>query len=90
MIREVAVLVDLFKSKLGSNLRSPSDFNPFWHTGNPTNMRSGNLKDARPWEWLWRVADGTSPGHHQLEGPRKLEAWDVWFRRHIKDHMFYM
>jgi hypothetical protein len=87
MVHEVDALVRLFEQKLGTDLRTFTTHNPFWYTGNPVDMRAGpNLKYGRPWEWIWRVAAGTSSGH--MAGGR-MEAWAHWVRRHIRDHMFH-
>ena len=87
MVNEVDALVRLFEEKLGTDLRTYTTHNPFWFTGNPVDMRAqANLKQGRPWEWIWRVADGSSSGH--LAGGR-VEAWAHWARRHMRDHMFY-
>lgn len=86
MINEVDALVRLFEEKLGADLRTYTTHNPFWQTGNPVVVRGTNMKEGRPWEWIWRHADGTSAGHR---GAGRAEAWSQYVRRHLKDHMFY-
>ena len=87
-VNEVDALVRLFKAKLGTDLRTYTTHNPFWHTGNPVNLRAdANLKQGRPWEWIWRHAAGLSAGHR---GAGRPEAWGQFVRRHLQNHMFYM
>ena len=92
MVNEVDVLVRLFEAKLGTDLETFTTHNPFWHTGQATNMRAADCKHARPWEWIWRVAAGrTLPFQKRAAGrdvEGRKERWTVWVTRHIRDHMF--
>ena len=92
MENEVDALVRLFEQKLGTDLVMRTEDNPFWHTGNLINLRAAaNLKQGRPWEWIWAVAEGRSSGHNVRDDQNaSRESWIVWARRHIRDHMFYM
>ena len=92
MENEVDALVRLFEQKLGTDLVTRTEDNPFWHTGNLINLRAAaNLKQGRPWEWIWAVAEGRSSGHNVRDDQNaSRESWIVWARRHIRDHMFYM
>ena len=58
---EVDILVELFKAKLGSDLTLPSDSNPFWHTGNAVNMRTGPAKTYRPCIVCWTQVNDEYP-----------------------------
>ena len=86
IVHEVDALLRFFESKLGTDLETYTESNPFWHTGNPVNMRNGPLRTHRPWEWIWRVASGASAGHRT----DTHECWTDWVERHIRHHMFYM
>jgi hypothetical protein len=86
MVNDIHVLVDTFVRLIGTDLTIPSTTNHFWHTGTPHQSGpNSNLRDTRPWEWMWRVADGTSAGVRTT----RRETWIHYFRRHVADHMFY-
>ena len=87
MQNEVEALVKLFTAELGTDLTTPTRTNPFWHTGNPTQLYGSgvNVKYVRPWEYIWRVAAATSSGH----GTTRTERWNDWTSRMVTEHMFY-
>ena len=73
-------------ANLGTNLKTRNDFNLLWHTGLPRNIYTAtNIKEARPWKYVRRVAQATSVG----EGMADPETWDAWARRKIADFLFY-
>jgi hypothetical protein len=87
MANEIEALVCMFEAKLGRDLTKPTRDNPFWHTGTPTRLYGqSNVKRARPWEFIWRVAAATSSGHRTTT----VEAWRVWATRMLQHHMFSM
>ena len=70
----------------GDGLETYTEHNVMWHTGRPRNMRSDtNVKESRFWEFLERVAAGTSvpPGRNGAK------RWDEQVRETVVDHMFY-
>ena len=69
----------------GDDLETYTEENVIWHTGQPRNMRSDtNLKEHRFWEYIERVANGTSVP----AGRKKAKRWDDQVRETISDHMF--
>ena len=69
----------------GDDLETYTEENVLWHTGQPRNMRSDtNLKEHRFWEYIERVANGTSVP----AGRKKAKRWDDQVRETISDHMF--
>ena len=70
--------------KLGSDLTIPSEYNPFWHTGNPVKLYSGPRREYRPWMDYWDVAAGRVPG----KGRADTEEYAAYIRRIIRDSMF--
>ena len=89
MPNEVDHLVALFEEKLGVDLVTPTERNPFWHTGNPTQLDSGAARAARPWDFVWSVADGLAEGGGGERPTSRRESWLEYVRRHVRDHMFY-
>ena len=77
-------LQDEFKQQLGTDLTVFSPNNPFWHTGNAVPLWTGDFQTRRPWEWVWRVAEGRSVG----KGRARHEPWDLHTRRFVFDHFF--
>jgi hypothetical protein len=85
MKQEVEALRAMFFQALGSDLKTRTNSNPFWHTGQPRRMRDpGSMKDCRPWDWIWAVAAGRSAGL----GTSRHETFWQYCVRHIRDHMF--
>lgn len=75
---------DLVK-KLGTDLTVQDDTNPLYKTGGQPNMRKAkNVCSHRPWEFIWRVADGISAG----VGREKPERWDAWVDRFLNKHLW--
>ena len=95
MENEIDALVRLFVECAGTDMETYTTHNHLWHTGTPTDMRAGpNLKQGRPWEWIWSVAFGRSSCLQrrrtgaQQETTSQLEMWAAWAVRHIREHMF--
>lgn len=85
IVNEVEKLVEFFVTEVGTDLVTRTDMNSFWHTGQQRNMRGSDVRDSRPWEWIWQVAEGRSRG----KGMAATESWWAYTQRHIRDHMFY-
>ena len=88
MVNEIDALVRLFEAEVGTDLETYTTHNNLWHTGGKgVDMRSGpNMKRGRPWEWVWKVAEGMSKCLRDGE----LETWINYVERHIREHMFSM
>jgi hypothetical protein len=91
MVNEIDVLVDLFASKIGTDLQTYTTHNQLWHTGQPSDMRApANRQRGRPWEWIWAVASALSACLHKnpdVNAPGR-ESWADWVSRHLAEHMF--
>ena len=85
IVNEVEKLVEFFVTEVGTDLVTRTEMNSFWHTGQQRNMRGSDVRDSRPWEWIWQVAEGRSRG----KGMAATESWWAYTQRHIRDHMFY-
>ena len=85
IVYEVDKLVEFFVQQVGTDLVTYTDTNVFWHTGQARSMRGSDVKESRPWEWVWLVAEGRSRGK-DMGSP---EAWWTFTQRHIREHMFY-
>ena len=84
MVQEVETLVKLFHTELGPDLQTPTTHNPFFHTGVRRLFDPSAMKECRPFEWVWRVADGRSRGKDMA----RPESWAAMLRRHVREHMF--
>ena len=86
MVHEVEALVAFFVEKVGTrDLTAHTSHNPFWHTGKPRKLRGGAcMQKCRPWEWVRRVAMGTSRGHMAA----RPEAAAEYARRMVTEHFF--
>ena len=85
MSNEIELLVSLFVSLSGTDLRTRTSHNPYWHTGRPmNNATTTDFRRCKPWEWFWMVAMGRSS---PMQSTRR-ETWVRWMRRHISNHMF--
>ena len=58
--------------------------NPFWHTGHAVPLETGDYRERRPWEWIWKVARGTVCGKER----GKTESWHVYVTRFIYENFF--
>ena len=76
---EVAKLVAKFVELLGTDLTVASPLNPFWHTGNPIQPDAADLRKAKPWDYVWRVASARAFGKDRAT----LETVSAWAERHI-------
>ena len=81
---QARLLQDMFLRKCGRDLTIPHPDNPFWHTGSAVPLAGGDLRARRPWEWIWRVAEGRSRG----KGRARLETWVDYVRRFVFEHFF--
>lgn len=84
MLVQARTLQQELRRLLGNDLTVPSPNNPFWHTGNPTPLDAGTFHERRPWEWVWRTAEGRSAG----KGRAGAERWDAYANRMLYDHYF--
>ena len=84
MLVQARMLQNKFKELLGTDLTVHAADNPFWHTGNPTPLEAGDFRERRPWEWVWRTADGRSAGKARANS----ESWDSFVRRYTSDNFF--
>ena len=85
MANEIEILVGLFVSLSGTDLRTRTSRNPYWHTGRPVNnATTTDFRGCKPWEWFWMVAMGRSAGMKS----QTRETWVRWMRRHVTQHMF--
>ena len=84
MLVQARLLQNEFKRLLGTDLTINAPDNPFWHTGTAVPLWEGDFRTRRPWEWVWRVAEGRSVG----KGRARHERWDMHVRRFVFDHFF--
>ena len=86
MLNGAKKLQDKLTKVLGTDLTVPNELNPFWFTGNSCNMACVGDRDLlrkKPWEYMWKVAAGTSggkgaPGGYGL---RRVERWQKLVER---------
>jgi len=79
-------LQDKLTKALGTDLTVQNELNPFWFTGNSCNMACVGDRDLlrkKPWEYMWKVAAGTSGGKGAPGGfgLRKVERWQKLVER---------
>lgn len=84
MLRMARLLQDEFVRTLGRDLTVVDPNNHFWHTGNSVPLNTGDYRNRRPWEWVWRVASGASCG----AGRSRHEGWYVYAERMVRNHFF--
>ena len=84
IVNEVEKLVEFFVTEVGTDLVTRTEMNSFWHTGQQRNMRGSDVRDSRPWEWIWRAADGRSAG----KGRARAESWLNYGIRFVHNHFF--
>ena len=82
-VHQVQRLVDLFITKLGTDLTIPTPDNPFFHTGNAVPLATGSTMERRPWEYVWNVSRGASAGKNAT--PQSITAWVL---DHLDHHFF--
>ena len=86
MANEVKVIVDHFVEVIGTDLQTYTDLNMLWYTGNGRNMPSDtNVREHRFWEYMQRVAAGTSVPFQAAKAAR----WDDMVRHQVFNNMFW-
>ena len=86
LVNEANELVRLFVDTIGDDLETYTEDNLFWHTGRPRGLRNDtNVREHRFWEFMQRVAAGTSVP----PGRTRAKRWDKQVRETIAEHMFY-
>ena len=85
MINAADVVRADLKERLGTDLTIDDPTNRLYHTGGAPNARTGALVSHRPWEHLWRVADGVSVG---VGRAGRAEKWDVFVDRFLERHLW--
>ena len=70
------------RSKLGTDLTTSCETNPFWHTGNA--VKPSQTREHMPWDDVRRVAEGRRAG----KGRSHPEAWNTYVQRALRDHVF--
>ena len=83
MLVQARLLQNEYRRLLGTDLTAASNVNPFWRTGQPVVHDGGDFRTRRPWEWVWRTAEGRSAGKG-----RSVERWDLYVRRYVYHHLF--
>lgn len=83
MLVQARLLQNEYRRLLGIDLTVPNAKNPFFHTGQPVALDGGDYRWYKPWEWIWRTAEGRSAGKG-----RRVERWDRYVRRFVYEHMF--
>jgi hypothetical protein len=69
---------------LGRDLTVRDPLNHMWHTGNAVPLDTGDFRMRRPWEWIWRVAFGTSAGKWRS----RAETWLAFAHRMVTLNFF--
>jgi hypothetical protein len=77
------LLQDELVRLLGRDLTIADPLNRMWHTGHAVPLDTGDFRMRRPWEWIWRVAFGTSAGKWRS----RAESWFAFTYRFTKDHL---
>ena len=86
MPNEVDLLVKHFIDTIGTDMATYTEKNLFWHTGQGRNLRNDtNVKEHRFWEYMERVAAGTSIP----DGTAKAKSWKDEVEDVIRNHMFW-
>lgn len=84
MLIMARLLQDEFVRMLGRDLTIHDPHNKCWHTGNAVPLDTGDFRQRRPWEWIWRVAFGRSAGKWRATN----ESWDAFVHRFVHGHFF--
>ena len=69
------VLRDRMVELLGKDATKDSPLNPFWHTGNPVSLTSGDYRERTPWVWMFEVAEGRSLGKGRGGKPKHWQTY---------------
>lgn len=73
--------------RLGDDLTIPDNTNRVFHTGGaPKTVGSTAHLSHRPWDFIWRVARGTSVGAGR--GSSDFESSDAYINRFIREHLW--
>ena len=84
-LSEIEFYVNYFEEKMGTDIQTYTQMNELWHTGHPRQMRDQtSVADCRPWEWVERIAAGTSCPPMMA----KAERWQEVVKRAVTDHCF--
>ena len=78
------MLQDELVRVLGRDLTVRDPLNHMWHTGNAVPLDTGDFRMRRPWEWIWRVAFGTSAGKWRS----RAETWLAFAHRMVTLNFF--
>ena len=71
---------------MGTDLTVKNDRNKLFHTdAAPDTVNSTAALSHRPWDFVWRVAEGRSSG----DGRAKPERWSAYVDRFIRDHLWF-
>lgn len=84
MLRMARLLQDELVRIVGRDLTIYDANNHCWHTANSVPLNTGDYRQRRPWEWIWKVAFGASCG----KGRTRSEAWDKYAERFVYNHFF--
>eukprot|EP00965_Chrysotila_dentata_P072319 2390060-Pleurochrysis_carterae.AAC.5 len=78
------LLQDYFLRECGRDLTASFTTNPFWYTGNPVSLHTGDYRTRRPWEFVWSTAAGRTAG----KGRARSESWSAYAIRMLFEHFF--
>ena len=77
MLIMARLLQDEFVRMLGRDLTIHDPHNKCWHTGNAVPLDTGDFRQRRPWEWIWRVTFGRSAGKWRQQMSRGMPLCTV-------------
>ena len=78
LYNDVAELRRQLKENIGTDLTVRAG-NTLWFTGNAVPLSGGDMRERRPWEWLWEVAAGRAGG----SDGRRRQHW----RRYVQEFL---
>eukprot|EP00326_Haptolina_ericina_P035953 CAMPEP_0181249290 /NCGR_PEP_ID=MMETSP1096-20121128/45668_1 /TAXON_ID=156174 ORGANISM="Chrysochromulina ericina, Strain CCMP281" /NCGR_SAMPLE_ID=MMETSP1096 /ASSEMBLY_ACC=CAM_ASM_000453 /LENGTH=349 /DNA_ID=CAMNT_0023346603 /DNA_START=43 /DNA_END=1092 /DNA_ORIENTATION=+ len=85
-INAATVICKDLVQRLGTDLTIEDEANRIFHTGGaPKTVRSTDCLSHRPWEFIWRVAEGTSLGSGRGGRP---ESANVFIDRFLHEHLW--
>jgi len=84
MCIQARLLQDYFLRECGRDLTASFTTNPFWYTGNPVSLHTGDYRTRRPWEFVWSTAAGRTAG----KGRARSESWSAYAIRMLFEHFF--